>query len=297
MAAHRHYGVVPICRVLQVAPSAVRSAMSRPVCARRLVDDAVKPKLLEVFNANYRVYGRRKMKAALRREHGITMDKDRIVRLMRELGIRGATRSRTTITTRPDRSSPRAPDLVNRRFRAARPNELWVCDFTYVPTWSGFVFTAFVIDVHSRMIVGWRTAASMTTPLVMDALDMAVFSRRDQLVDGVIAHSDAGAQYVSVAYTERLAEIGARPSIGSIGDSYDNSLAESVNGLYKTELIRRQGPWRNVEHVELATLAWVDWFNNRRLHSELGDIPPAEFEHDYYARTRSHQQTPTPTRT
>lgn len=297
MAAHRHHGVVPICRVLQVAPSAVRSAMSRPVCARRLVDDAVKPKLLEVFNANYRVYGRRKMKAALRREHGITMDKDRIVRLMRELGIRGATRSRTTITTRPDRSSPRAPDLVNRRFRAARPNELWVCDFTYVPTWSGFVFTAFVIDVHSRMIVGWRTAASMTTPLVMDALDMAVFSRRDQLVDGVIAHSDAGAQYVSVAYTERLAEIGARPSIGSIGDSYDNSLAESVNGLYKTELIRRQGPWRNVEHVELATLAWVDWFNNRRLHSELGDIPPAEFEHDYYARTRSHQQTPTPTRT
>jgi putative transposase len=297
VAAHRHYGVVPICRVLQVAPSAVRSAMSRPVCARRLVDDAVKPKLLEVFNANYRVYGRRKMKAALRREHGITLDKDRIVRLMRELGIRGATRSRTTITTRPDRSSPRAPDLVNRRFRAARPNELWVCDFTYVPTWSGFVFTAFVIDVHSRMIVGWRTAASMTTPLVMDALDMAVFSRRDQLVDGVIAHSDAGAQYVSVAYTERLAEIGARPSIGSIGDSYDNSLAESVNGLYKTELIRRQGPWRNVEHVELATLAWVDWFNNRRLHSELGDIPPAEFEHDYYARTRSHQQTPTPTRT
>ena len=242
MAAHRHHGVVPICRVLQVAPSAVRSAMSRPVCARRLVDDAVKPKLLEVFNANYRVYGRRKMKAALHREHGITMDKDRIVRLMRELGIRGATRSRTTITTRPDRSSPRAPDLVNRRFRAARPNELWVCDFTYVPTWSGFVFTAFVIDVHSRMIVGWRTAASMTTPLVMDALDMAVFSRRDQLVDGVIAHSDAGAQYVSVAYTERLAEIGARPSIGSIGDSYDNSLAESVNGLYKTELIRRQGP-------------------------------------------------------
>lgn len=297
MAAHRHHGVVPVCRVLQVAPSAVRSAMSRPVCSRRHTDEAVKPALLEVFNANYRVYGRRKMKAALRREHGITMDKDRIARLMRELGIRGVTRSKTTITTRSDRNSPRAPDLVNRRFRAARPNELWVCDFTYVPTWSGFVFTAFVIDVHSRRIVGWRTAASMTTPLVMDALDMAVFSRRDQLVDGVIAHSDAGAQYVSVAYTERLAEIGARPSIGSIGDSYDNSLAESVNGLYKTELIRRQGPWRNVEHVELATLAWVEWFNNRRLHTELGDIPPAEFEHDYYARTRSQRQAPTPTRT
>lgn len=285
-----------VCVILRL-PGGVRSAMSRPVCARRLVDDAVKPKLLDVFNANYRVYGRRKMKAALRREHGITLDKDRIARLMRELGIRGATRSRTTITTRPDKSSPRAPDFVNRHFRAARPNELWVCDFTYVPTWSGFVFTAFVIDVHSRMIVGWRTATSMTTPLVMDALDMAIFSRRHQHLVGVIAHSNAGAQYVSVAYTERLAEIGARPSIGSIGDSYDNSLAESVNGLYKTELIRRQGPWRNVEHVELATLAWVDWFNNRRLHSELGDIPPAEFEHDYYARTRSHQQTPTPTRT
>lgn len=297
MAAHRHHGVVPICRVLQVAPSAVRSAMSRPVCARRLTDNAIKPVLLEVFNANYRVYGRRKMNAALRREHGINLDKDRIARLMRELGIRGATRSKSTITTRADKSSPRAPDLVNRRFRAERPNELWVSDFTYVATWSGFVFTAFVIDVHSRKIVGWRTAASMTTPLVMDALEMAVFSRRLQLINGVIAHSDAGSQYVSVAYTERLAEIGAQPSIGSIGDSYDNAMAESVNGLYKTELIRRQGPWRNVEHVELATLGWVEWFNNRRLHSELGDIPPAEFEHNYYARTRAEHQVPTTTRT
>ena len=221
MAAHRHYGVEPICRVLQVAPSAVRSAMSRPVCARRLADDAVKPLLLEVFNANYRVYGRRKMKAALRREHGINLDKDRIARLMGELGIRGATRSKTTITTRPDRSSPRAPDLVNRRFRAARPNQLWVGDFTYVPTWSGFAYTAFVIDVFSRKIVGWRTAASMTADLVTDALEMAIFSRRMQLIHGVIAHSDAGAQYTSLTYTDRLAEIHALPSIGSIGDSYD----------------------------------------------------------------------------
>jgi putative transposase len=283
--------------VLQVAPSAVRSAMSRPVCARRLTDEAVKPKLLEVFNANYRVYGRRKMKAALRRQHGINMDKGRIARLMRELGIRGATRSKTTVTTRSDRSSPRAPDLVNRRFRAERPNQLWVCDFTYVSTWSGFVYTAFVTDVHSRRIVGWRTAALMTTPLVMDALNMAIFSRRHQLLGGVIAHSDAGGQYVSVAYTERLAEIGARPSIGSIGDSFDNALAETVNGLYKTELIRRQGPWRNVEHVELATLAYVEWFNERRLHSELGLLPPAEFEHNFYAHTGTQQQAPTPTRT
>jgi len=258
---------------------------------------ALKPIIVELFDANYRVYGRRKIKAGLRREHGLVVDKDRIARLMCELGIRGATRSKTTITTRPDRSSPRAPDLVNRRFRADRPNELWVSDFTYVATWSGFVFTAFVVDVHSRTIVGWRTASSMTTALVMDALEMAVFSRRLQLINGVIAHSDAGSQYVSVAYTERLAEIGARPSIGSIGDSYDNSLAESVNGLYKTELIRRQGPWHNVEHVELATLGWVEWFNNRRLHSELGDIPPAEFEALYYARTRAQAKVQTPTRT
>lgn len=296
MAAHRHHGVVPICRVLQVAPSAVRSAMARPVTARQVADEALKPLILEIFNANYQVYGRRKIKAALKREHGLVIDKDRIARLMRELGIRGATRTKSTVTTRPDRSSPRAPDLVNRQFKASRPNQLWVCDFTYVPTWSGFAYTAFVTDVFSRSIVGWRTASSMTADLVTDALEMAIFSRRRQLVRGVIAHSDAGSQYTSVAHTERLAEIGALASIGSIGDSYDNALAESVNGLYKTELIRRRGPWRHAEHVELETLAWVDWFNQRRLHSELGDIPPAEFEHDYYARTRSHQQAPTPTR-
>ena len=288
---------MPVCRALQVAPSAVRSALARPPTARQLADEALKPLILEVFNTNYQVYGRRKIKAALRREHGLVVDKDRIARLMRELGIRGATRSKKVITTRPDKQSPRAPDLVNREFRAERPNQLWVSDFTYVATWSGFVFTAFVIDVHSRMIVGWRTAASMTTPLVMDALEMAVFSRRLQLIGGVIAHSDAGSQYVSVAYTERLAEIGARPSIGSIGDSYDNSLAESVNGLYKTELIRRQGPWRNAEHVELATLAWVEWFNHQRLHSELGDVPPAEFEAAHYARTRTEATVNTPTLT
>jgi putative transposase len=271
--------------------------MTRPVCARRVTDETIKPKLLEVFDNNYRVYGRRKMKAALRREHGIVLDKDRIARLMRELGIRGATRTRSTVTTRSDRSTPRAPDLVNRTFRASRPNQLWVCDFTYVATWSGFAYTAFVTDVYSRMIVGWRTAASMTADLVTDALEMAIFSRRHHLLDGVIAHSDAGSQYVSVSYTERLAEIGALASIGSIGDSYDNALAESVNGLYKTELIRRQGPWRNAEHVELATLTYTDWFNQRRLHSELNDTPPAEFETLYYARTRTEHQVPTPTRT
>ena len=203
------------------------------------------------------------------------------------------------ITTRPDQTSPRAPDLVGRRFRADRPNQLWVSDFTYVPTWSGFVFTAFVIDVFSRRIVGWRTATSMTTPLVMDAFEMAVWSRRLEVIDGLVAHSDAGSQgqYTSIVYTERLAEIGAQPSIGSIGDSYDNALAESVNGLYKTELIRRQGPRRNVEHVELATLAWIDWFNNRRLHSELGDTPPAEFEVAHYAARKGRQPVTTTTPT
>ncbi|MEI7546835.1 MAG: IS3 family transposase, partial [Actinomycetota bacterium] len=201
------------------------------------------------------------------------------------------------ITTRSDKSSPRAPDLVNRRFRAERPNQLWVCDFTYVPTWSGFAYTAFVTDVYSRMIVGWRTASSMTADLVTDALNMAIFSRRHQLLHGVIAHSDAGGQYVSVTYTERLAEIHALPSIGSVGDSYDNAMAKSANGLYKTELIRRKGPWRHAEHVELATLTYIDWFNNRRLHSELDDIPPAEFEKLNYARTRTEHQVPAPTRT
>jgi len=283
--------------VLQVAPSAVRSALARPVCARRLADETLKPLISAIFEANYRVYGRRKIKAALARQHGLVVDKDRISRLMRELAIRGAVRSKTTITTKSDRTSPRAPDLVNRQFRASQPNELWVCDFTYVPTWSGFVYTAFVTDVFSRRIVGWRTAASMTTALVMDALNMAIFSRRHQLLDGVIAHSDAGGQYVSVTYSERLAEINARPSIGSIGDSYDNALAESVIGLYKTELIRRQGPWRNVDHVELATLAYVEWFNHHRLHGELGHVPPDEFDTAHYARPRGQHNTPTPTPT
>jgi putative transposase len=297
VAAHRHHGIEPVCRVLQVAPSAVRSALARPVCPRRLADEELKAFIQTIFDANYRVYGRRKIKAALAREHGLVVDKDRISRLMGELGIRGAVRSKSTITTRSDRSSPRAPDLVNRQFRASQPNELWVADFTYVATWSGFVYTAFVTDVFSRRIVGWRTAASMTTELVMDALNMAVHSRRLQLINGVIVHSDAGSQYVAVTYSERLAEINARPSIGSIGDSYDNALAESLIGLYKTELIRRQGPWRNADHVELATLPYVEWFNHRRLHSELGHVPPDEFETAHYARPRGEHNTPTPTPT
>lgn len=297
VSTHRRFGVTAICRVLDVNVSAVRSALARPVTARQIADETVKPLILEIFNANYQVYGRRKIKAALHREHGVTVDKDRLGRLMAELGIRGATRARTTVTTRSDSNSTRAPDLVKRHFHAEHPNELWVSDFTYVATWSGFVYVAFIIDVYSRFIVGWRAAASMTTDLVMDALNMAVWNRRTSLLTGLIAHSDAGSQYVSVRYTERLAEIGARPSIGSIGDSYDNSLAESVNGLYKTELIRRRGPWRHADHVELETLAYVEWFNHRRLHSQIGDVPPAELEAAHYSQPRPEQPaiTTTPT--
>jgi putative transposase len=257
----------------------------------------LKPLIAELHAANYGVYGARKIKAALAREHEQIVDRARVGRLMSDLGLRGATRTRSTVTTRPDRSVPRAPDLVQRRFRAARPNELWVSDFTYVPTWSGFVYSAFIIDVFSRLVVGWRVAPSMTTDMVMDALEMAVWNRRTALIGGVIAHSDAGGQYVSVRYTERLAEIGARPSIGTVGDSYDNGLAESFNGIYKTELIRRRGPWRNADHVELETLAYIEWFNHRRLHSELDHRPPAEFEANYYRQLQRGATAPTPTPT
>lgn len=291
------FGLEPICRVLQIATSTVRSCLARPISAREIADEVLKPKIRGLFDDNYQVYGRRKIKAGLRREYGLIVDKDRIARIMAELGIRGASRSRSMIPTRADTTSPRAPDLVKRRFEADRPNELWVSDFTYVATWSGFVYAAFIIDVYSRMIVGWRVAATMTTDLVMDALNMAVWTRRACLIDGVIAHSDAGSQYVSIAYTERLAEIGARPSVGTVADSYDNALAEAVNALYKTELIKRKGPWRNVEHVELATLAYVEWFNHRRLHSEIGDIPPAESEDMYYRQQRPEYPVPTTSRT
>jgi putative transposase len=208
---------------------------------------------------------------------------------MKELGIEGIRRGKKRRTTIADPSAARAPDLVDRNFTASRPNQLWVADFTYVPTWSGMVYVAFVIDVFSRMIVGWRVSTSMTTDLVLDTLEMAIW-RRDDMVDGVICHSDAGSQYTSIRYTERLADANAAPSIGSIGDSYDNAMAESVIGLYKTELIGPQGPWRNAEEVELATLPYLDWFNNTRLHTEIGDIPPAELEANHYRQQQEASQ-------
>jgi putative transposase len=247
----------------------------------------LKVAIVTVHQANYEVYGVRKMWKAMRRT-GEDIGRDQVARLMRELGIEGARRGRKTRTTRADEKANRPPDLVERRFTADRPNELWVTDLTYVPTWSGMVYVSFITDVYSRMIVGWRVATNMRTDMVLDSIEMARWSRGTRL-DGLICHSDAGSQYTSIRYTERLDEIGATPSIGSVADSYDNALAETINGLYKTEVIRRRGPWRDVDAVELATLAWVHWFNTERLHSALGDLPPTEFEAAFYA---AQQATP-----
>jgi putative transposase len=275
------FGVEPICSTLQIAPSTYYSARSRPPSARAVRDAALKVTLMAIWVANYRVYGVRKMWKALARA-GEAVGRDQVARLMRELGIEGARRGRRVRTTRPDERADRPPDLVQRRFVAERPNALWVTDLTYVPTWAGMVYVCFIVDVFSRMIVGWRVASNMRTSMVLDALEMARWSRGTHL-DGLVCHSDAGSQFTSVRYTERLDDIGARSSIGSVADSYDNALCESVNGLYKTELIRGpgQGPWRNVDDVELATLGWVHWYNQQRLHEALGDIPPAEYEANY----------------
>jgi putative transposase len=278
---HRdRFGVEPICRALQVAPSSYYAAKRRPPSARAVRDTELVPRVLQVFDDNYQVYGVRKLWRQLQRQ-GERVGRDQVGRLMRTLGIAGVVRGKPRRTTIPDPAAVRAPDLVQRQFTASRPNQLWVGDFTYVAAWSGTVYVALVIDVYSRLIVGWRAATSMRTELVLDALEMAVW-RRAEVLDGLICHSDAGSQYTSIRYTDRLAEIGAAPSIGTVGDSYDNSLAESVIGLFKTELIRRRGPWRTVDDVELATLGWVDWYNTRRLHGELGHIPPAEYETAYY---------------
>ena len=236
---------------------------------------------------NYSVYGRRKLwKAAQRREMDI--GRDQVARLMRELGIQGATRAKKRFTTKSDSAHVRAPDLVNRDFTAPRPDALWVADFTYCSTWSGIVYVAFIIDVYSRRLVGWKAARSMTTALVLDALNMAAWTRRHTGLDGLICHTDAGSQYTSVLYTDRIDEVGAAPSIGTVGDSYDNAMAESVMGIFKTELHRNPaalatngGPWRGLDDLEIATCGWVSWFNEERLHSELGDKTPEEFEAEY----------------
>jgi putative transposase len=277
------FGVEPICTVLQVAPSTYYAVKSRPVSARAARDAVMIPILVALWTANYRVYGAHKLWKAARRA-GHEIGRDQVARLMRHAGIAGVSRKRRLRTTRPDPTAPRPADLVKRDFTAARPNELWVTDLTYVPTWQGVAYVCFIVDAFSRMIVGWRVASHMRTGMVLDALEMARWSRGTQL-EGLRCHSDAGSQFTSIRYGERLAELGAVPSIGTVGDSYDNALAETVNGLYKSELIRGpgQGPWKTVADVELATLGWAHWHNTERLHGYLGDVPPTEFETAHYA--------------
>ncbi len=288
--AHRdEYGVEPICAEVPIAPSTYYESKAweadptrLPARARR--DKELRGEISRVWQDNFCVYGARKAWKQLNRED-IRVAKCTVERLMRQLGLRGAIRGKAFKTTWPDLSAPRPPDLVERQFVAERPNQLWVADFTYVATWQGFVFVAFVIDVYSRMIVGWRVSRTVKTELVLDALEQALHARSG--TEGLIHHSDRGSQYLSIRYSERLAECGIRASVGTTGDSYDNAMAETINGLYKAEVIWRRGPWRNIEAVEYATLEWVDWFNNRRLLEPIGDVPPAEFEQMYYRQQES----------
>ncbi len=274
---HRdRFGVEPILHALEVAPSTYYATKARPPSKRSLSDAALKPRILTLWKDNYEVYGVRKVTKALRRE-GVTVGRDQVGRLMDSLGIAGMVRGKSKRTTKADPAAVRAPDLVKRHFTATEPDRLWVSDFTYVATWSGTVYVAFIIDAFSRAIVGWRAATTMRTDLVLDTLEMAIWAR-GALRRGLVAHSDAGSQYTAIRYTERLAEIGAAPSIGTVGDSYDNALAETVNGLYKNELVHRRGPWRTLADVEVATAAWVHWWNTARLHGACGDVPPEEYE-------------------
>jgi putative transposase len=279
------YGVEPICRVLKIAPSSYHAhAARRPDTAPPRVqrDAALRVEIRRVFDENFQVYGVRKVWRQLVRE-GEDVARCTVARLMRRMGLQGVIRGKRVKTTISDKAAPCPLDRVNRQFRAPRPNLLWVSDFTYVATWAGFVYVAFVIDAYARRIVGWRVSRSAHAGFVLDALEQALHVRRPVSGSGLVHHSDRGVQYVSIKYTERLAEAGLEPSVGSVGDSYDNALAETINGLYKAEVIHRRGPWRSVEAVEYATLEWVDWFNNRRLLEPIGNIPPAEAEAAYYA--------------
>jgi putative transposase len=285
---HREeFGVEPICKVLKVAPSTYYAHKRRSPSARVLRDAQLKVEIRRVWDANYQVYGARKIWRQLARE-GIQVGRDRVARLMRSLGIGGVVRGKPRRTTTPDPADQRPADLVNRQFTAPAPNRLWVADLTYVATWAGFCYVAFIIDAYSRAIVGWRVARTLRAELALDALEMAIWARQAAGLDELVHHSDRGVQYLSVRYTQRLADEGAVGSVGSKGDSFDNALAEAVNGLYKAELIGPRGPWRTAEQVELATLAWVQWWNQCRLHGAINDIPPAEHEARYY---REHQQS------
>src|SRR5688572_15109933 len=283
--AHRaEHGVEPICEELPIAPSTyyehkARQADPARLPARLQRDRALVPQIQRVHEENFGVYGARKVWRQLHRE-AFVVARCTVERLMRSLGLSGVVRGRKCRTTIADEAAERPLDRVNRQFQASRPNELWVADFTYVATWGGFVYVAFVIDVFARRIIGWRVARSMRAELVLDALEQALWARAG--VQGVIHHSDRGSQYLSIRYSERLTQAGAQPSVGSVGDSYDNALAETIIGLYKAELIHHRGPWRNIDAVEYGTLEWVDWFNNRRLLEPIGNVPPAEFEATYH---------------
>ncbi|MGH7761342.1 MAG: IS3 family transposase [Candidatus Dormibacteraceae bacterium] len=278
---HRErFGVEPICQTLQVAPSTYYAALSRPPSARRVRDEELKPEVARVHKDNLDVYGVEKVWKQLRRER-IGCGRDRVARLMAELELEGVVRGKVWRTTISSEVGSRPADLVERNFTATAPNRLWVADLTYVSTWAGVSYVAFVTDVFSRYIVGWKVSTTLRAELALDALEMAIWARRSVDLEGLVHHSDRGVQYLAIRYTERLADAGAVCSVGSRGDSYDNALAESVIGLYKTELVKKQGPWRSFEQLELATARWVDWYNNRRLHSAIGDVPPAEFEEAY----------------
>ena len=286
---HRtRHGVEPICRVLPIAPStyhahAGRRADPGKLPARAQRDITLTAEIRRVYEENFRVYGIRKVWRQLLREE-IAVARCTVARLMRTMGLQGVVRGKTVRTTISNAAAPCPLDRVNRQFKAPHPNALWVSDFTYVATWAGFVYVAFVIDAFARRIVGWRVSRTAHTGFVLDALEQALHERRPVRGGGLVHHSDRGVQYVSIKYTERLAEAGIEPSVGSVGDSYDNALAETINGLYKAEVIHRRGPWRSFEAVEFATLEWVDWFNKRRLLEPLGNIPPAEAEAAYYAQ-------------
>jgi len=280
------HGVEPICRVLPIAPATFYDHLAKRADPSRLSgraqrDAELKPEIERVFEENLSVYGVRKVWHQMRRE-GYDIARCTVARLMKDIGIEGVIRGKKPKTTIPDKALPCPLDRVNRQFHAPAPNVLWVSDFTYVATWQGFVYVAFVVDVFARRIVGWRASRTASAGFVLDALEQAIHQRRPAQ-DKLTHHSDRGSQYLSIRYTERLAEAKIAPSVGSVGDSYDNAMAETINGLFKAEVIHRRGPWRNFEAVEYATLEWVDWFNNRRLLEPIGNIPPAEAEANFYA--------------
>jgi putative transposase len=285
------FGVEPICAVLPIAPSTYYEQKAREHDpdrrpARAVRDEVLKPQIRRVWDENFRVYGAHKVWKQLNRE-GLRVARCTVERLMSSLGLCGVVRGKKFKTTIPDELADRRQDRVNRTFTVSRPNALWVADLTYVATWRGLVFVAFVIDAFARRIVGWRVSSSLRSDIALDALEQALYDRNIGNSDELIHHSDRGVQYVSIRYSERLAEAGIEPSVGSVGDSYDNALAETIIGLFKTEVIRQRGPWRGIEAVELATLEWVDWFNHRRLLEPIGDVPPAEKEDEYYRQRES----------